>query len=200
MSWFGAWPFAALGVAAALSATADSGIQGFAWAFARPPGSTVAKPDKPPRRGLTVPASNKRYDEDQLGDLFAAVDWFPASHPTPPRPVLIGRQPDAMACGFCHGPDGQGRPENAALAGLPAAYIIAQVESFRAGDRSGADPSWRPSQLMHRVASAVTESEIQETGAYLSRLRYVKNFSPHRNARYPGRAAAARPLRPSTGR
>jgi cytochrome c553 len=36
---------------------------------------------------------------------------------------------DAWACAYCHLPNGQGRPENPPLAGLPVAYIAEQVRS-----------------------------------------------------------------------
>ena len=36
-----------------------------------------------------------------------------------PEVVAHGRRPAVWACGYCHLPDGAGRPENAALAGLP---------------------------------------------------------------------------------
>ena len=32
---------------------------------------------------------------------------------------MSGRPPGTFACGYCHLPSGQGRPENAALAGFP---------------------------------------------------------------------------------
>jgi len=62
-----------------------------------------------------------------------------------PPIVARSRAPEVFACGYCHTPGAQGRPENAALAALPAAYIIAQVEDLRAGARRGAWPgAYRP--------------------------------------------------------
>jgi hypothetical protein len=40
-----------------------------------------------------------------------------------------------FACGFCHLPNGLGRPENSSLAGLPASYIVQQVADFKSGAR-----------------------------------------------------------------
>jgi hypothetical protein len=51
-------------------------------------------------------------------------DWFPQSHEPLPAVVAEPRGPGQAACGYCHLPDGTGRPENAKLAGLPQAYII----------------------------------------------------------------------------
>jgi len=52
--------------------------------------------------------------------------------PPMPRIVAHGRD-DAWACAYCHLPNGQGRPENAPLAGLPAAYIVEQVNAQSCG-------------------------------------------------------------------
>jgi cytochrome c553 len=60
------------------------------------------------------------------------------------------------ACSYCHLPNGQSRPENAALAGLPAAYIFEQVTDFRSGARvhgGGADAA------RHRAAGALNPPE-----------------------------------------
>ena len=40
-----------------------------------------------------------------------------------------------FACGFCHRADGPGGPENANLAGQPAAYIVQQMADFKSGAR-----------------------------------------------------------------
>src|SRR4051794_26724135 len=79
--------------------------------------------------------SKLHYTQAQLKDLFNAPDWFPESHDAMPEVVIHGRKPDVFACGFCHTPSGQGRPENASLAGLPASYIARQLEELRSGVR-----------------------------------------------------------------
>jgi cytochrome c553 len=76
------------------------------------------------------------------------------------------------ACGFCHLPDGGGRPENAALAGLPAEYIVQQVEAIRDGTR---DLPWpgpaRPMDAMRLIAAAATEEEVLEAARYFASLQ-----------------------------
>ena len=48
----------------------------------------------------------------------------------PPLPNIVAHgSGDAWACAYCHLPNGQGRPENPPLAGLPVAYIAEQVRS-----------------------------------------------------------------------
>jgi cytochrome c553 len=161
--------------ATALSAT-EAPTSNFSWAFPHPPPAMPGKAARPSRRGLTVPGSARDYDEARIKDLFEAVDWFPNSHPAAPRPVLIGRKPDAMACGYCHLPGGQGRPENAALAELPATYIAEQVRDMRAGARSGADPTWGATRYMDRVAKGARADEVADAASYYSKLKYQKAF------------------------
>src|ERR1700736_1274519 len=82
---------------------------------------------------LHLAHSDGTFTEAQLRDLFAAPDWYPKSHSTMPDVVARGRAPNVYACGYCHTPSGQGRPENAALAGLPVSYIVQQVADFKSG-------------------------------------------------------------------
>ena len=50
------------------------------------------------------------------------------------RSSLIAK-PVARACALCHLPTGNGHPESASLAGLPAAYIMRQMAEFKNGGR-----------------------------------------------------------------
>ena len=160
-----------LAAASSTGNTAEPGFEVPAWAF---PGST-----NPPPPGaklddlvtLRVPESRVAFTRAQLADFFAAPDWFPERHPPMPEIVARGRRPDTLACAFCHLPDGTGRPENAALAGLSADYIRAQVADMRSHVRrrawTGPD---RPSGLMQQVAESATEAEVAEAAAYFSLL------------------------------
>lgn len=58
-----------------------------------------------------VPGSSAAFTLTQIDDYFKAPDWHPAGHPAMPEVVAQGRKPDVIACGYCHLPDGQGRPE-----------------------------------------------------------------------------------------
>jgi hypothetical protein len=91
------------------------------WAFPGTARPSTSPPSRSEERRVLLPGSNLRFNEAQLHDDFSAVDWWPDSHPASPLIVRQGHQPATMACGFCHLPAGQGRPENAALAGLPSA-------------------------------------------------------------------------------
>ena len=99
-----------------------------AWAFPLnpPPDPDARKPDM--HKSLHVPGSARSYTLADYDDMFGAPDWFPQDHPPMPNIVAHGSGA-AWACAYCHLPNGQGRPENAALAGLPVAYIAEQVRS-----------------------------------------------------------------------
>jgi cytochrome c553 len=116
----------------------------------------------------SVPGSTVRLTQAQLRDLFNPPDWHPDDHAPPPEVVAHGRKPDVRACGFCHYPNGQGRPENAALAGLPSAYIVQQMADLRAGLRKSAEPKMRPPAAMIGVAKASTAEEDKAAGDYFA--------------------------------
>jgi cytochrome c553 len=138
------------------------------WAYAvNPPGATLPADDGVPRR---VPGSDRAYTITQLFDLFGVPDWHPGDHPAMPAPVGQGRRPDALACGFCHLPNGLGRPENSSLAGLPAEYIVRQVADFKSGARRSSEPRSLPVNFMIRAAKAHTEDEVRIAAEYFSRL------------------------------
>jgi cytochrome c553 len=138
------------------------------WAYAvNPPGSQMPPDDGVPRR---VPGSDRTFSITQLRDLFGVPDWHAADHPAMPEPVGKGRRPDALACGFCHLPNGMGRPENSSLAGLPAEYIVQQVADFRTGARKSSEPRSLPVNFMIRTAKAATEEEVKVAAAYFASL------------------------------
>ena len=172
-----------VGLVGASAIAASEAADPVAWAFPGAPGG--AKSAGPPQTLVGLEGSKKRYTEAQLHDGFRAVDWWPERHPAPPAIVLNGRSPDAMACGYCHLPGGEGRPENAALAGLPAAYIARQVGDMRSGARQGVHPDWVPTALMHKVAEAVTPGEVAQAAAYFSRQTFVPRVRLVEAARIP---------------
>ena len=80
-----------------------------------------------------------------------------------------------IACGYCHLADGNGRPENAKIAGLSVAYIIAQVKAIHTQARQPAKPGWAPSALMKDAISELADKEIAEAAEYFSRER-IKSY------------------------
>ncbi len=117
-----------------------------AWAYpVNPPDFKPAVDDGSLRH---VPGSTRAYTLGQLRDFFMAPDWHPGDHPVMPDVVAVGRKPDVYACGFCHRADGRGGPENANIAGLPAAYIVQQMADFKSGARKSSAPSRLPVTAM----------------------------------------------------
>ncbi len=119
---------------------------------------------------MHVPNSQLAFSEAQLTDLYFAPDWHPELHSPMPAIVLHGRPPGPYACGYCHLPGGQGRPENAALAGLPAGYIVQQVAEIKSGVRGSAwhGAPYRPLDLMRDVAATATDTEVTAAAEYFS--------------------------------
>jgi len=144
------------------------------WLFPlNPPSSGIEAPYDAitPRR---VPGSTVTHTDAQLHDLYSAPGWFPQSHSAMPDIVAHGRRPGVYACGYCHTPGGQGRPENASLAGLPAAYIIQQVADFKTGARrSAGPPGFVPANLMVQVAGQATPPEVVSAAHYFSMQRPI---------------------------
>jgi cytochrome c553 len=146
-------------------------------AWAMPLGTGAAAPfdSVTPRR---VPGSTVAYTDRQAHDRFSVPDWYPGSHPAMPDIVARGRRPAVWACGYCHLPDGAGRPENAALAGLPAKYIEQQMAAMRTGARTS---PWhapnKPADFMRAVADSATPAEVAAASRYFSKLE------PRRRAR-----------------
>jgi cytochrome c553 len=134
-----------------------------------------------------LPNSRLKFTGAQLHDLFFAPDWHPEMHSAMPEIVLHGRPPGTYACGYCHLPGGQGRPENAALAGLPSTYIIRQVADIKSGARRSAwhDGSYLPVDLMRDVATHVTDSDMLEAADYFSAQTLRPRVTVIERARIP---------------
>ena len=97
--------------------------------------SDSARPKKPDDPSAC--SASGRQLRDLCGEPaqgFVSVPyWRLQAHTPMPSVVAHGRKPDVFACGYCHTANGQGRPENASIAGLPASYIARQLEDFYAG-------------------------------------------------------------------
>ena len=138
------------------------------WAFCiNPVTSTPAKPDDNPRH---VPNSSAVFTTAQTQDLFTPPDWHPSDHPPMPDIVAHGRKPDVYACGYCHLPNGMGRPENSSLAGLPAPYIIDQMTDFRSGARKSSEPRHLPVANMISRETKATSQETAVAAEYFSKV------------------------------
>jgi cytochrome c553 len=94
-----------------------------------------------------------------------------------PTIVATGRRPAVFACAYCHQPDGVGRPENANLTGLSAAYMRRQLADYRAGLRKSTVAAMLPNKLMAKGAAQVTPEEIDAAVAYFASLPVSSKLS-----------------------
>ena len=143
------------------------------WAY--PVAAPAARPIGPttPDDGSLkhVPGSNVGLTTAQIHNLFLVPDWFPDSHPPMPEVVSQGRKPTVRACGYCHLPNGQGRPENESVAGLPAGYIVEQMADFKNGLRKGSEPRMGSVNLMVQIAKAASDDEVKAAAEYFSSVK-----------------------------
>jgi cytochrome c553 len=154
------------------------------WAYPiDPPAAPSAPPDdRTPRH---VPQSRAAYTDAQLADLFLAPDWHPEDHRPAPEVVRHGRRPDVYACSHCHRMGGSGGPENAKLAGLPADYIVRQLQDYQHGARSTAVPTRLPQRYMIKIAKALTPPDMQAAAAYFAALTATANIRVRESAQVP---------------
>jgi cytochrome c553 len=140
------------------------------------PGAPPAAPIPP------AEAARKRHVEGssltftRLDIRGNVVDWFPGDHPRP-MPGIIKQGPAALgstgrACGTCHLSDGSGRPENSSPAGLPAKYILRQLNDFRNGLRHSVEPGKGNSNTMVMLAKAMTDEEMKQAADYFSAVTW----------------------------
>jgi cytochrome c553 len=160
-------------IGASLSAAVLSGIALAAnnpdWAY----------PPTPPPTPLdnvemkSVPGSTAHYTQAQIDDPFNPPDWFPNEHPPMPQIVAHGgARPAGRACAQCHLPTGDGHPESAGLAGLPASYIVHQMAAFKNGERNNVRAG-----IMVAMAKVLTDDEVQAAAGYFSALKPTAGYN-----------------------
>lgn len=140
------------------------------WMFPNTTASNALPPDDGKLK--SVPDSKVTLSVPQIRDFYSPPDWFPDEHA--PMPSLVGRgvKPGIYACGYCHLPSGNGRPENANIAGLPADYIVRQVEDMKSGARSSSLPAHFPQKLMLELAvKAAVDPGLKEAADYFAALK-----------------------------
>ena len=172
-SFFFAVPAVAQNPSAGTAPSASTAMSFPAWAYPWAPDFQVPPDDGIPRR---VPDSAATFTITQERDLFFSPDWHPQDHAPMPEVVARGRKPDVRACGSCHRAEGTGGPENASLAGLPAAYIVQQMADYKSGARKFSGPQRSPNVLMTAIAKAATDAEVQAAAAYFSALKPKPNI------------------------
>src|SRR3984885_9031766 len=118
-----------------------------------------------------LPGSKATYTKAQIAFFFFVPDWYPEGPPPMPDIVAHGSKPDVYACGHCHLPNGQGRPENASVTGLPAEYIVAQTMDFKHGLCKSSSPDMASVANMVKLSQTITDDEIKAAAAYFSSFK-----------------------------
>ena len=123
----------------------------------------------------------------QLAAPFSASDTAQPS-PTDSGAWLAtrGRWNDQLpACAQCHGPGGSGvGTQFPPLAGLPASYIIEQLQAWKSGQRPGG-----PLSLMPEIANKLSDTEAKAVAAYYEKLAGAQAKAPT-NAGLPKKEAS----------
>jgi len=102
---------------------------------------------------VRAPGSAKEYEWAKVAGTANPPDWFPDEHPPAPRAVT-GGPGIRFACGACHLMSGQGHPEAADIAGMPAEYLIRQMAYYKAGVR-------KDDARMGPIAKATSEDDVR---------------------------------------
>jgi cytochrome c553 len=158
------------------SGTADGFVPPI-WAYpVVPPGAPPAPP-APPDDGSAkrLPGTSVTLTLKQTRDFSNVPDWHPDDHPPMPDIVAHGRPPEVrFGCGYCHYPNGRGRPENASVAGLSAAYIIQQMADFKNGVRKSSEPKMGPPALMAQLSKNVSDADVKAAADYFASLKWTQ--------------------------
>lgn len=120
-----------------------------------------------------LPGTDRAFTVSQIQSIYAPADWYPNEHPPAPDIVKYGHEKEHLrACAHCHYFNGEGKPENGHLAGLPYNYIIEQIALFRKGDRRSADPRKANANEMIQVARFISDDEASAAAKYYSSLKW----------------------------
>lgn len=151
------------------SATANDVLP---WAFTLndPPVEGASAPD--PDEVVTVPGSDLTLRRADISIDNGPPDWHPDGHPPMPEVVARGGGDGVLACAYCHLPNGQGKPENAGLAGQPFEYLVQQMEDYRNGLRRTGDPRMGPPTLMMGIGAAATDAEARIAAEYFASIDF----------------------------
>jgi cytochrome c553 len=153
------------------------------------PGAPAAAPIPPAEAARKRNVEGSSLTFTRLDIRGNVVDWFPGDHPNP-MPSIIKQGPAAMgnggrACGTCHLSDGSGRPENSSPAGLPAKYILRQLDDFRNGRRHSVEPGKGNSNTMVMLAKGMTDEEMKQAADYFSAVTWRPHVTVIETDRVP---------------
>jgi cytochrome c553 len=131
------------------------------WAFNIP--DKIQPSAVKPEGIVRAPGSAKEYEWAKVSGNTNPPDWFPDEHPAPPRSVTGGAG-IRFACGSCHLMSGQGHPEAADIAGMPAEYLIRQMVYYKEGTR-------KDDARMGPIAMATSDEDARQAAEYFAALK-----------------------------
>ncbi|MCH2459880.1 MAG: cytochrome C-binding protein [Gemmatimonadetes bacterium] len=142
------------------------------WAFVLndPPPDGAEAPD--PDEIVSVPGSALSMRRSDININNGPPDWHPDGHPTMPEVVARGGGEGVVACGYCHLPNGQGKPGTAGLAGQPIEYIIQQMKDYQNGLRRTGEPRMGPPAFMMRIGAATSDEEARVAAEYFAAIEF----------------------------
>jgi cytochrome c553 len=134
------------------------------WAFNIP--DAVQHPTQTPSGRIRVPGSSHEFDWALVAGNANPPDWFPEEHGPAPRSVKGEAGATLQACGSCHLMSGQGHPESADIAGLPAEYIVRQMKYFKSGAR-------KDEGRMGPIARVTSDEEVRLAAEYFAAIKPI---------------------------
>jgi len=121
----------------------------------------------------TLAGTDRSFTRNEANNGYGPADWYPEDHPPMPDIVAYGKESAGIrACSLCHYPNGQGKMENAHVAGLPAGYILQQLDAFERGDRRNADVRKENTNEMSIMPKGLTDEEKQQIAEYFSSIPF----------------------------
>jgi cytochrome c553 len=123
---------------------------------------------------LRLAGSDRVFTIAQIQSHFDPADWYPNEHPAPvPAIVQHGQEQNRLrACAHCHYHNGQGKPENGHVAGLPVGYFLQQLALFRSGGRRSADPRKANVAEMVQIARLLSDAEMKASAEYYASMKW----------------------------
>ena len=88
---------------------------------------------------------------------------FPEEHPAAPKAVT-GGEGVRFACGSCHLMSGQSHSEAADIAGMPASYLIRQIQYYKDGSR-------KDDARMGPIAKTTADEDVRQAAEYFASLK-----------------------------
>jgi cytochrome c553 len=158
-------PLAALGACICAAQNPTSIPNGLpSWAYNIP--DKVQPPSVEPTGMIRAPGSAREFDAAKVANNANPPDWFPDEHGPAPRIVKGEEGLKAAACGSCHLMSGQGHPESADIAGLPAEYIVRQMNYFKSGAR-------KDDARMGPIAKATSDDDVRQAAEYYAAIKPI---------------------------